>query len=403
MPKPLSAETIAHVKATAPAVAARATEVTRAMYARLFQDDHIKALFNHANQASGQQHHALAGAIVGYALNIENLEALIPAIERMAQKHVGYHVLPEHYPYVAKALLGAIAEVMGEAANEEILAAWGEAYWFLAGLLQEREHGIREAIEAIDGGWNGWRAFEIAERTVESAVITSFVLRPKDGGKVLPHKPGQYLTLRLTTPDQGEIRRNYTISNAPNETAYRISVKREEGGQGGSRFLHDVAQVGTTILLTPPSGDFFLPQAQERPVVLLSGGVGLTPMVSMLETIADKHPELQTAFVHGALDGASHAMDGHVRALAKAHGKTSVATFYAQPAANDEAGRTHDHDGLITVDWLKANTPFETADFFLCGPRPFLKAFVGGLSRAGVASERIHFEFFGPADEALAV
>ncbi|AYV47142.1 NO-inducible flavohemoprotein [Caulobacter flavus] len=404
MPKPLSAETIACVKATAPVVAARATEVTKAMYARLFQDAHIKALFNHANQATGKQHHALAGAIVGYALNIENLEVLGPAVERMAQKHVGYHVLPEHYPYVAKALLGAIVEVLGEeTANEAVLAAWGEAYWFLADLLKEREHAIRDAIEATDGGWNGWRAFEIAERTVESAVITSFVLRPKDGGKVLAHKPGQYLTLRLTTPDQGEIRRNYTISNAPNEAAYRISVKREESGQGGSRFLHDLAAIGTTVELTPPAGDFFLPDTPERPVVLLSGGVGLTPMVSMLETIAQKHPDLQTAFVHGALDGATHAMDDHVRALAKAHGKTSVATFYARPAANDEAGRTHDHDGLITVDWLQANTPFEAADFFLCGPRPFLKAFVGGLSRAGVASDRIHFEFFGPSDEALAV
>ncbi|KSB91236.1 dihydropteridine reductase [Caulobacter vibrioides] len=403
MPKPLSAETIACVKATAPAVAAVAPQITKAMYGRLFQDAHIKALFNHANQATGKQHHALAGAIVAYAQNIENLEVLGPAVERMAQKHIGYNILPEHYPYVAKALLGAIGDVLGEAATDEVLAAWGEAYWFLADLLKDREQAIRDEIEAASGGWTGWRPFVVAEKTVESTLITSFVLRPVDGGKVLRHKPGQYLTFRLDTPDRGEIKRHYSISNAPNDEAYRISVKREDGGQGGSRFLHDLVEVGTVLETTPPAGEFFLPQAPERPVVLLSGGVGLTPMVAMLETIAQRHPQLETAFVHGALDGPSHAMDGHVRALAKAHGKTSVATFYARPAANDEAGRTHDHDGLITVDWLKANTPFEAADFFLCGPRPFLKAFVGGLSRAGVASERIHYEFFGPADEALAV
>jgi nitric oxide dioxygenase len=403
MQKPLTAETVALVKATAPALAQHGTAITTAMYARLFKDEHIRALFNHANQGEGgKQVHALAAAVVAYAQNIDNLGALLPVVERIAQKHIGYHILPEHYPFVAKALLGAIVEVLGDAATPEIQAAWGEAYWFLAEILKGREAAIRDDIEDADGGWNGWRKFVVAEKISESAVITSFVLRPIDGKPVLRHKPGQYLTFRFDAPPNPGQKRNYSISCAPNGEYYRISVKREENGQGGSRFFHDRVEVGTVLELTPPAGDFFLDHAPQRPVVLLSGGVGLTPMVSMVETIAAQYPKLEAHYIHGTLSSATHAMDNHVRGLAAGHGGIKVATFYSEPSANDVAGETHDHTGFITTDWLKANTPFTQADFYLCGPKPFLRAFVSGLSLAGVATDRIHYEFFGPADELLA-
>jgi len=397
----LSAETIALVKATVPALAEHGEKITRAMYARLFQDDHIKALFNHANQGTGAQPKALAGAVLAYAQNIDNLGVLLPAVERIAQKHVGYHILAEHYPFVAKALLGAIKDVLGDAATDEILAAWGEAYWFLADILIGREANIRAEIEACEGGWTGWRDFVVTEKVRESAVITSFVLRPKDGGAVIPHKPGQYLTFRLDLPGSPGEKRNYSISAGPDRGGYRISVKREDLG-AASRFLHDQIQVGDVLQATPPAGDFFLADQPARPVVLLSGGVGLTPMVSMVEHIARAHPELEAHFVHGALNSEVHALDGHVRALAKDHGGVTVTTFYSAPLAGDRAGRTHDVDGFITIDWLKANTPLAEADFYLCGPTPFLKAFVSGLASAGVPVDRIHYEVFGPAAETIA-
>ncbi|OYW25401.1 MAG: nitric oxide dioxygenase [Caulobacter sp. 12-67-6] len=401
MASALSADTIARVKATVPALAEHGEQITLAMYARLFQDTHIKALFNHANQASGAQPKALAGAVLAYAQNIDNLGVVLPVVERIAQKHVGYHILAEHYPFVATALLGAIREVLGEAATDEILAAWGEAYWFLADILIDREAKIRAEIEAIDGGWTGWRDFVVAEKIRESAVITSFVLRPADGKPVIPHKPGQYLTFRFDLPNAAGEKRNYSISAGPNGESYRISVKREDLG-AASRFLHDQIRIGDILQATPPAGDFFLAAQPARPVVLLSGGVGLTPMVSMVEHIAKAHPELKAHFVHGALNSGVHALDNHVRALAKEHGGFTVTTFYSEPLAGDRAGETHDLDGFITLDWLKANTPFADADFYLCGPKPFLRAFVVGLATAGVSADRIHYEFFGPADEALA-
>ncbi|CAN5485835.1 NO-inducible flavohemoprotein [soil metagenome] len=397
----LSADTIARVKATVPALAEHGEAITLAMYARLFQDDHIKALFNHANQSTGAQPKALAGAILAYAQNIDNLGVVLPVVERIAHKHVGYHILAEHYPFVATALLGAIQDVLGEAATEEILAAWGEAYWFLADILIGREVEIRTEIEAIEGGWTGWRDFVVVEKIRESAVITSFVLAPKDGGRVIPHKPGQYLTFRFDAPGLAGEKRNYSISAGPNGQTYRISVKREDLG-AASRFLHDQVQVGDVLSATPPAGDFFLAEQPARPVVLLSGGVGLTPMVSMVEHIAKEHPELEAHFVHGALNSQVHALDGHVRSLAKDHGGVTVTTFYSHPLAGDQVGETHDVDGFISIDWLKANTPFADADFYLCGPTPFLKAFVLGLAGAGVPADHIHYEVFGPTAEAIA-
>jgi nitric oxide dioxygenase len=403
MLNPLSAETTALVKATVPALAEHGPAITQTMYRRLFVREDIRALFNPANQGDGgAQVHALAAAILAYAQNIDNLGALAPVVERIAHKHVGFHILPEHYPFVADALLGAIAEVLGEAATPDVIKAWGDAYWFLAEILKGRETAIRGQLMQLEGGWTGWRGFVVADKHRESSVITSFVLRPVDGGPVLRHKPGQYLTLRFGAVGGPAIKRNYSISCAPNGDHYRISVKREANGNGGSRFLHDHVGVGGVIEATPPAGEFFLSEAPRRPVVLLSGGVGLTPIVSMLETIAAEHPGLETHYIHGTLNSATHAMDGHVKSLAKQHGRITVVNFYSAPDEGDALQVTHDVAGYITADWLRANVPIDAADIYLCGPKPFLRGLIQDLARLGVPPGRIHFGLFGPTSEALA-
>lgn len=402
MTQPLSPATIAVVKATVPAIAEHGTAITTAMYARLFQDEHIRALFNHANQGeSGAQVHALAAAILAYAQNIENLGALLPVVERIAYKHVGYNILPEHYPYVANALLAAISEVLGDAATSEVLDAWGEAYWFLANILKGREAVLREELAIAEGGWNGWRKFVVVEKIRESSLITSFVLRPENGLPVLRHKPGQYLTFRLGTPS-ADFKRNYSISCAPNGTHYRISVKREADGQGGSRFLHDAVDVGDILESTPPAGDFFLSDMPKRPVIMLSGGVGLTPMVSMAETIVKDHLGVDAYYVHGTFSSETHAMEAHLRQLARECPTLRVSTFYSDPMHYDVLGQSHDGEGYISIEWLRENTPLMSADVFLCGPKPFLRTFVRELSMAGVPASQIHYEIFGPADELIA-
>ncbi len=402
MSKTLSERTIALVKATVPALEAHGLDIVREMYARMFRNPEIRDLFNQSHHGDGgSQPRALTGAILAYASNIENLAALAPAVERIAQKHVGLQILPDHYPHVADALLGAIKAVLGDAATDEILAAWGEAYWFLADILIAREQRVYGEQRAADGGWNGWRDFRIEQVVRESSVINSFVLWPVDGQAVMAHKPGQYLTFWLEIPGHPPVKRNYSISGAANGETYRISVKREPQGLA-SGWLHDHAQAGTILKVAPPAGEFFLPDHPERPVVLLSGGVGLTPMVAMLETIAARHPALPTQYIHGTHDRETHAMRSHVRALAAQGSAIRVVDFHQTPLPGETAGVDYDHAGIITDDWLIANTPTGEADYYICGPRPFLRAAVSALSLAGVASDRIHYEFFGPADELLA-
>jgi len=406
MPTPLSPETIALIKATVPALEAHGLEITRRMYERLFRNAEIRDLFNQSHHGeSGSQPKALAQAVLAYARNIDNLGALSGAVERIAQKHVALNILPEHYPYVADALLAAIGDVLGDAATAEICAAWGEAYWFLAELLIGREATIYRDLAAKPGGWNGWRDLVVESVSPESEIIRSFVLVPADGGPVLRHEPGQYLGFMLDLPGHGVLKRNYSISCAPNDRSYRITVKREAhpGQPGGtvSNWLHDHARPGTVLRAAPPAGDFFLDRSTDAPVVLVSGGVGLTPMVSMLESIAATSRDRPTWYVHGTLNGHTHAMRDHVRGLVAGDGKLKVQTFYAQPDAQDRPGEHYDDAGLITPEWLVAQTPHAAATYYLCGPKPFLSALVNGLMRRGVPAERIRFEFFGPTDELL--
>lgn len=402
MARELSEATKATVRATVPALAAHGAEITTAMYKLLFKDEEVRNLFNQSHQGeSGGQARALAQAILAYAQNIDNLAVLGPAVERIAQKHVGLQIQAHHYPHVANALLAAIKQVLGDAATDDVLAAWGEAYWFLADILIGREKQVYDELSSAEGGWSGWRRFRIADKRRESDVITSFVLKPEDGKSVVRHLPGQYLTFRIVVPGKGEYRRNYSISSAPSGETYRISVKREPSGVI-SNYLHDKLTVGDVLEVAAPAGEFFLQQNSSRPVILLSGGVGLTPMVSMLEDIAARKTVLDVYYVHGAEDGKSHAMGEHVRKLTFGHEGMRSAIFYRTPHSDDHKGVHYDQEGYITLEWLAENTPLKDADIYLCGPKPFLAVFVKGLAKAGVPADRIHYEFFGPADDLAA-
>jgi nitric oxide dioxygenase len=403
MPRQLSAQTVSVVKATVPALEAHGLDVTRRMYERLFQDPAIRDLFNQSHHGeTGSQPKALAAAILAYANNIENLGVLTAAVERIAQKHVGLNILPEHYPAVAEALLGAIQDVLGAAATPEVLTAWGEAYWFLADILIGREKQIYSEQAAAAGGWNGWRDFLVVDKIRESDVITSFILAPAEGGTVLRHRPGQYLTFWLEIPGHAPLKRNYSISSAPSDATYRITVKREPRGVA-SNWLHDAVEKGALLNVAAPAGDFFLTSHPERSVVLLSGGVGQTPLMSMMQAAAGQPLSPPVHFIHGTQSGATHALGNEARAMTAASGgRVQVTTFYECPRPQDRQGIDFDLPGLITPAWLAQHTPLAGADYFLCGPRAFLRNFAEALLQQGVPASQIHYEFFGPADELLA-
>lgn len=387
MAKPLTEETLAIIEATAPVVAAHVDQIVPCMYRRLLADPEIRALFNMSHQhGNSPQHKALAGALVAYASHIRNPGVLAEALERIAQKHAGLQILPEHYPHVATALLGAVSEVLGDAATPEILGAWGEAYWFLADTLIAREEEIYAGSEAQDGGWRGWRRFKVAARTAETPEIMSFLLQPVDGGPVLKHRPGQYLSFRFTPAEGEEYRRNYSISSAPDGASYRITVKREPGGRI-SNWLHDDVEVGAEFDVAAPAGEFFLDPTNKHEVVLLSGGVGLTPMISMLESFGGG--ALRIVNVHATRDGRHHAMPDTARTKA-----TESHVFYETPGEGDIRGGAR--AGRVDPSWLMQISDPTKADYFVCGPTGFMQEMVAGLKAANVPEARIHHEFFGP-------
>ena len=249
----------------------------------------------------------------------------------------------------------------------------------------------------------GFKAWRVIEKTPESAVITSFVLAPQDGPAPMDFRPGQFLTVRLVLGDGTRVLRNYSVSAlTDNPLQVRISVKREPApfdrqdlpaGQG-SNHLHDGVRVGDVLDIAGPSGTFVLDEQSPRPVVLFSGGVGLTPMLSMLHRLSGQSMR-PVHFLHACENGAVHGFRDEVLALADRRPGIEVHFCYRNPS---EADRDRFHSqGLISRQTLQSLRPLDDYDIYLCGPRLFMQANWRLLRSLGVARERIHYEFFGPA------
>ncbi|QYJ23560.1 NO-inducible flavohemoprotein [Achromobacter sp. ES-001] len=398
----LSPEVRALVKATAPVLKTHGVALTRHFYARMFEHNpELKHVFNQGHQAGGQQQHALAGAVTAYAEHIDDPSVLAPVVTRIVHKHVSLGIRAEHYATVGKHLLASIREVLGEAATDELVDAWAAAYGQLADLLIAEESRLYAESAAKPGGWTGWRAFRIVGKQPESAEITSFYLAPSDGGKVPAYRPGQYLSVRVYIPELGLMQpRQYSLSDAPGQDRLRISVKREAAGAQTpagrvSNTLHDRLQEGDVLDVAPPQGDFYLQENSDAPVVLLSGGVGLTPMVSMLNHLVRTDDKRQIRFVHGCRNRAVHAMRDHVNRIAAERGNVRKAVFYEEVGHADKAGEDYDHRGRVNLRAIADEAIVPGADYYLCGPAPFMAAQRSALLELGVEPARIHAEAFG--------
>lgn len=388
----LSAQTISIVKATVPVLQQYGEKITTHFYATMFRDyPAVKAYFNQAHQAAGTQPRALASSVLAYAANIDRLEALSGALPAIIQKHVSLDIRPEHYPIVGSCLLRAIKEVLGDAATGEVINAWAEAYQQLADILIAAEEQVYSEKAASKGGWRGPRAFRVARKQVESGVITSFYLEPVDGGEVMAFVPGQFVTVLLTVGGQ-PLRRNYSLSDAPGKSHYRISVKRETNGVA-SNYLHDEVKESDTLELLAPSGDFVLTNSP-RPLVLLTGGVGITPAISMLDVAAASGRQIE--FIHAALNSKVHAFRAHVDRIALQY--PNVRPFFVY---NDSLPDDHPHArGFVTKELLASRLPADRdLDLYFLGPKPFMQSVYRSALELGIPPQQIKFEFFGPLED----
>ncbi|CAG4890391.1 NO-inducible flavohemoprotein [Paraburkholderia gardini] len=388
----LSTEHRAIVKATVPLLESGGEALITHFYNTLLDENpSVRPLFNQAHQASGAQPRALANGVLMYARHIDELEQLGGLVATIINKHVALQILPEHYPIVGGCLLRAIREVLGpEIATDAVIEAWGAAYQQLADLLIGLEENIYAEKENARGGWRGARTFRIARKVQESDEITSFHFRPADGGELLEFHPGQYIGMQVFI-DGEELRRNYSLSAAAGTDEYRISVKREPGGRV-SNYLHDSVHEGDTIELFAPSGDFRL-EHNEKPLVLISGGVGITPTLAMLEAALETDRPVH--FIHAARHGGVHAFRDWIDDLAGRHPQLNAFYCYEHQRQGDAEAHAY---GLLDQERLNEWLP-ETRDVdaYFLGPVSFMKAIKKHLKELGVPETQSRYEFFGPA------
>lgn len=389
----LDSNTIEIIKATVPALEIHANDITEHFYPLLFeQHPEVIPYFNQTNQGKGTQPKALANAVVAYGANIDELGNLSDAVKKIVHKHASLDIQPEHYDAVGSCLLQAIKAVLGEAATEEVINAWAAAYGQLAQILIEAEESVYTNNENLPGGWRGEREFIVKNRVDESVVITSFYFEPTDGQGVPAFEAGQFITVVLDDVDGLPVRRNYSLSDAPGKEYLRISVKREPNGSV-SNYLHNHLQVGDTVKLLSPCGYFTL-RKNDRPLVLLTGGVGITPAISMLNTEAGSGRNIH--FIHAALNTSVHAFKSHVDKLSEDHKHISPFYVYSEPSQFC----TPHAEGFISRELIQGLLPDDLdVEFYFLGPKPFMVTALKIAREMGVPEAQIHYEFFGPAEE----
>ncbi|KAL2124704.1 hypothetical protein VTJ04DRAFT_1069 [Mycothermus thermophilus] len=404
------------VKDTIPALREKGEVITTTFYRNMLRDHpELKNYFNSVNQKNGRQPRALTSVILNFASNIHHMSELIPKFERMCNKHCSLGIQPEHYDIVGKYLLQAFAEVLGPAMTPAVYAAWEKAYWVLAKMLIGREAQLYREFDK----WTGWRKFKIDRVVPETDDIYSFYLVPVDGKKLPRYHPGQYVSLRVHSPEGYMQARQYSLSDAWREDYYRITVKRDEG----SRFSNSVSQsyfhpglvsnilldhmpAGSTVELTHPCGEFFLDinnNTSHMPIVLISAGVGVAPMMAIANSVTKLQPGRPISWIHGSRRQVP--FEDHIAHLRRAHHpyfRTNV--FKTHLAASDIVGVNYNYDFRMDLAKVNPDDLFLTnssTEYYICGPEQFMLEMSDYLKSQGVPSNRVKFELFSTGDLAF--
>lgn len=408
--RPLTPEEINVIKATVPVLKVHGLTITRHFYKRIFsKHPELNNIFNQAHQATDNQPRSLASAVYAYAANIDNLSVLGSAVNRIAHKHASLNIQAEQYPIVGENLLASIKEVLGDAATDEILSAWAVAYAQLANILIGAEKSLYDNSLTSKGGWNGWRNFKITKRIQESDEITSFYLSPIDIENGLPKfKPGQYISIRKYLSDYGYYQpRQYSLSQYPdnnnnaNNNYFRISVKKEYGGKI-SNLLHNQLKEGDNIEVSMPYGDYYLDKIESKePIVLISGGVGETPHLSILDSIIINNIKRPITFIHSVKNSSKFAMKKYLKHITKQNNNIKTIIFYTGENLNKEEQEEEDYNykGRINLNNIQNNLYLnnKNTEYFICGPIGFATDYKNKLIELGVQNNQIHDEVFGSA------
>jgi nitric oxide dioxygenase len=404
---PLSQDQLAIIKATVPVLQVHGEAITKTMYDNMIgAHPELHNVFSTTSQITGRQPRALARSVLAYAMYIDDLPKLAHAVERIAQKHVSLFIQPDQYDIVGTFLIGAIGQVLGDAATPEIVDAWTAAYGVLAQVFINREKELYRA----DENWTGWRKFRIARRVKEAERVASFYLEPVDGAALPRFLPGQYVSLQVFVKHLGYNQsRQYSLSQAPDDAgrSYRVSVKREHDDQANvdgliSNMLHDGYKEGDVVELSHPHGEFFLDPSdvskEGAPAVLISAGIGATPLMSMLHALAKPSAVRRpVSWVHTSKTRATHPFaEEAAAAVGQLKDRASTHVHVRQETDGGEKKPMLDVAALGREGKLHVSDT--RAEYFICGPEQFMRDVRRTLRGLGVDKSRIFLELFATGD-----
>ena len=274
--------------------------------------------------------------------------------------------------------------------------------------LQVQEARLRQKdAERAGLVWNGCRKFSVVKKTSECEDVFAFYLKPHDGKPIPAFKPGQYLTFQLDIPGRDKpLVRCYSLSDSPHRSDYyRVTIKKEKAPPdrpelppgAASSFFADTIKEGDILNVKAPTGHFFLDMARSNPVVLIAGGVGVTPMLSMANAIAASGSKREAWFFFGVRNEQEHIHKAELEKLAAEHENIHVHVCYSRPSAKAQKGRDYQYEGRVSIELIKELLPSSNFEYYLCGNGAFMKSITDGLELWGVPEKDVYFEAFGPA------
>ncbi len=371
------------IAATAPVVAERIPFITPEFYRRMFgsRPDLLDGMFSRSNQITGEQPKALAGSIVAFATWLLQHPDSYPetVLSRIAHKHASLGLQEDEYPTVYEHLFGAIAADLGDAATPEVVAAWTEVYWLMAHALITMEKNLY-ASQANDKPFAPWR---VTGKEISGGDVAVISFEPADGTPVSDARPGQYVSVLVPTPDGIRQPRQFTLIPSPVGTR-RIAVKLDPEGEV-TPLIHQKLRVGDVYQLSNPYGDLVLRETRV-PLVLASAGIGVTPMLSLLEALVERGSERQVIVLHADRSSATWPLADEVKKLVAELPNARIETWF-------EEGTDGDHQGFMDVSAVAIPTD---ANVVMCGPLPFLKAVRSQVIASGHPAEKVFYEIFGP-------
>ncbi|RMI31351.1 globin domain-containing protein [Nocardia stercoris] len=400
-PAPAVAELEEHhaeiVRATLPLVAAGIGEITAEFYRRLFaaHPELLRDKFNRGNQAQGEQQRALAASIATYAAHLVDPALPHPRelLSRIGHKHASLGVVPQEYPIVHEHLFGAIVAVLGaDVVTAEVAAAWDRVYWLLADTLIGFERELYDAAGVAPG--DVFREVVVVERIDDPSDVVTFVVESADPARPLPEGvAGQYISVGAELADGARQLRQYSLVDArgPGRQAFAVRHVPADGERppgAVSTWLHLEVHVGDRLQVTLPFGDLTVDPDAAGPLVLISAGIGITPMLGILGHLHRSGSNRAVTVLHADRSQRAHPLRREQRALVAALPHAELSVWYEQPAAGA-------HTGTITMHAL--GLPAD-ADYYLCGGTGFLQAMRAQCDAAGVPRDRVHYELFAPND-----